>query len=163
MKVIQEVVLEVIEKHLLQLRAGNHPDNMKRLNRFEYHYSVVLSEEDFFSLVFLQNPEVGKIAPADQDRTLRAVAQRAISLGQSTLSDNWNLATNLDLMRERLRKGNVLEPVVICEARNGEEVYGPWYLQDGSHRALAYAILMLLSETNYQGQRAYCSMSWKMQ
>ena len=44
--------------HILRMGGGNHPDNMKRLTRFEFHCTDELAEEDFFGLVFLQNDEV---------------------------------------------------------------------------------------------------------
>ena len=96
-----------------------------------------------------------------QPEALAAVARRAISLGQPRLTANWNLAENLCRMREKLASASNIfgNALVICEARGGEEEYGPWYLQDGSHRALACAMLMLLNEAQYERQIAYCSMS----
>lgn len=158
---IEQTSLQVVEDHLLRLGGGNQRDNMERLRAFECHCSVSLSEEESLGLVFLQSHEVARIAPPGCDRTLRAVAQRAIDLGQPKLSDNWDLASNLSQMREKLLSGSIYEALVICEARGGEERYGQWYLQDGSHRALAFATLMLLSEARYERQKAYCSMSRK--
>ena len=89
-----------------------------------------------------------------------AVANRAIKLGLPELSDNWNLAKNLCRMREKLGQESIFQEVlVLCEARDGEERWGPWYLQDGSHRAIACSTLMLLNEAQYERQLAYCSMS----
>jgi hypothetical protein len=157
---IEHTRLEVIENHLLRLGGWNHRDNMKRLRRFERHCSARLVEREFFELVFLQTPEVRNIAPPGADRTLRAAAKRAIDLGQPQLSANWDLAENLRRMRENLGPGNIVqEALVVCESRNGEEMWGPWYLQDGSHRALACATLILLNEAQYVCQVAYCSMS----
>ena len=150
---IARTSVELIGNHLLGLGGGNHRDNMARLARFECHYSVSLAEKEFLDLVFLQNDDVAKIAPRGCSRTLRAVAERAIALGQPRLASNWDLAENLRRMREKLASRSVFhEALVICEARNGEEQYGPWYIQDGSHRALAYATLMLLKETQYEQQ-----------
>ena len=160
MIVLDQTSLQVVENHLIRLGGRNYRDNMERLRRFESHCSVSFSEEEFFGLVFLQSREVARIAPTGCDRTLRVVARRAIDLGQARLSDNWDLADNLWRMRQKLHSGSIYEEaLVICEARDGEERYGPWYLQDGSHRALAYATLMLLSEARYEPQKAYCSMS----
>jgi hypothetical protein len=160
MMAIEQVSLEVIENHLLHLGGGNHCDNMERLERFEFHCLVSLVEEEFFGLVFLQNDDVIRIAPRGDDRTLRAVARRTISLGQPRLSANWNLSENLSQMRKELgRRGIFRDALVICETRDGEEEYGPWYLQDGSHRALACATLTFLNEAQYEQQVAYCSMS----
>jgi len=99
---VEPVSFEVIANHLLRLGGGNHDDNMRRLRRFECHCSVSLLAEEFFGLVFLQNDEVVRIAPRGDDRTLAAVARRAISLGQPRLTANWNLAENLYRMREKL-------------------------------------------------------------
>jgi hypothetical protein len=160
MKVIGQTTREAIENHLLRLSGGNHRDNMERVGRFECHCSVSLAEEEFFELVYLQNDEVVRIAPRGDDRTLRAVGKRAINLQQPKLAGNWDLALNLSRMRERLGKGSIFgEALVLCEARDGEEQHGPWYLQDGSHRALACATLMLLYEAQYEEQLAFCSMT----
>lgn len=163
MIVIAHTSLQSIENHLLSLGGGNHPDNMERLARFDGHYLVSLAENEFLDLVFLQNDDVAKIAPRGCSRALSAVAERGIALGQPRLASNWDLADNLRRMREKLTSRSVFhEPLVICEARNGEEQCGPWYIQDGSHRALAYTTLMLLKETPYEPQTAYCSMSKRM-
>jgi len=147
--------LELIENHLLRLGGGNHCDNMARLRRFECHCSVSLLEHEFFELVFLQNDEIVRIAPRGNDRTLRAVANRTINLGQPRLAANWDLAGNLNRMRVKLSNGSIFqEALVLCEARNGEDQHGRWYLQDGSHRALACATLMLLDEARYAPQVA---------
>jgi hypothetical protein len=160
MLTIEQTSLEVIESHLLRMGGGNHPDNMERLRRFDCHCSVTLLEREFFELVFLQTDETVTIAPRGNDRTLQAVANRAIKNGQPRLSDNWDLAENLRRMRERIREGSMSQqPLVLCESRNGEEQHGPWYLQDGSHRALAFATLILLNEVQYNPHKAYCSMS----
>lgn len=163
MKIIDQTTLDEIEQHLLRLGAGNHSDNMNRLRRFEFHYSLELAEEDFLRLVFLQNNEVLEIVPRGYDRTLRSVAERAIKVEHPRLSKNWNLDENLRRMREKsYHEGAFREPLVICEARDGEEGFGPFYLQDGSHRALACASLILLREVQYQPQLAFCSMSNRM-
>jgi len=160
---IGQVDLNVIEESLLRLGGGNHADNMKRLSRFQCHCYVLLSEKEFLGLIFLQNDEVTPIAPRGHDRKLQTVAERAIRLGQPTLSPNWKLSENLDLMRKKLETGSIFgETLTICEARDGEEAHGPWYLQDGSHRALAYATLVLLHEETYSERTAYCSMSQPM-
>ena len=101
---VEPVSLEVIAIHLMRLGRGNHDDNIRRLRRFECYCSVSLSAEEFLGLVFLQNDEVVKIAPRGDNRTLAAVAKRAISLGQPRLTANWNLAENLYRMRQETRQ-----------------------------------------------------------
>jgi hypothetical protein len=160
LKIVKEVELERVEQHLVHLGAGNHRDNMMRLRRFDHHCMVEFAEEDFFGLVFLQNDEVLSIAPRGYDRTLRAVAKRAIVLGEAKLSANWDLSENLRRMRKSLADDSApIEPLVLCEARDGEQQYGRFYLQDGSHRALAFATLVLLNEAPYKPQSVFCSAS----
>ncbi|MGA3050049.1 MAG: hypothetical protein ABSD67_25830 [Terracidiphilus sp.] len=160
---IEQADLEIVGRHLLHLGAGNHRDNMTRLRRFDHHCSMELAEEDFLGLVFLQNDEVLQIAPRGRNRTLRAVAERAITQGEARLSENWDLGENLRRMRKSLADGNVpREPLVICEASDGEQQYGLFYLQDGAHRALAFATLILLNETHYAPLLAFCSLSAPM-
>jgi len=113
---IRLISLDEIEGHLSRLGRGNHCDNIKRLQRFAYFGSVTLGEAEFLNLVFLQNGEVARIVPERQDRKLRSVAQRAINLGQPRLSDNWDLAENLDRMRNKLgNRGGRLEPLVFVK------------------------------------------------
>jgi len=160
LRIIKDADLETVEQHLIHLGSGNHHDNMMRLGRFDRHCIVEFAEEDFFRLVFLQNDEVLKIAPRGSDRTLRAVGRRAILLGEVRLSPNWDLGENLRRMRECLAKDDGLkQPLVVCEARDGEQQFGPFYLQDGSHRALAYATLILTNEVHYLPLSAFCSLS----
>lgn len=160
LKIIKETELETVERHLVHLGAGNHRDNMTRLRRFDRHCIVELSEEAFFGLVFLQNDEVLNIAPRGHDRSLRAIANRAIVLGNTRLSANWDLGENLRRMRESLASEDGLkQPLVVCEARDGEQQFGPFYLQDGSHRALAYATFILTNEAHYRPVLAFCSLS----
>ncbi len=81
MAATRDVSLDTIEKHLLRLGGGNHCHNMARLKRFQRHCSMSPAEKEFFELVFLQNDDVRRISPRGDDRTLRAVAKRAIGLG----------------------------------------------------------------------------------
>ena len=160
MKILEQTSIEKIEDHLLRLGGANHPDNMKQLMRFEFYCRSELAEDDFWGLVFLQNDEVLPISPRGYDRTLRSVAARAIELGQPRLSGNWDLGTNLQRMREKLAgESTFREQLLVCESRVGEQRFGRFYLQDGSHRALAYATLILLGEAQYEEQIAFCSMS----
>lgn len=160
MKIIKETELETVVQHLVHLGAGNHGDNMTRLRRFDHHCIVELTEEDFFGLVFLQSDEVLNIAPRSYDRTLRAVAKRAMVLGDDRLSANWDMGENLRRMHESLvDQDGLKQPLVVCEARDGEQQFGQFYLQDGSHRALAYATLILTNEAHYRPVLAFCSLS----
>jgi hypothetical protein len=91
MTVIRNLNIGEIERGLLALGGGNHRDNMQVIGQFPRHYLVELSEDDFFNLVFLQVSQLSTISPPGQDRTLRAVATRAISSSGRKLGSNWDL------------------------------------------------------------------------
>lgn len=151
--------LDEIEKHLRHLGAGNHSDNMACLRQFQCYLCIAMNEEDFLDTVFLQNYEVQTIAPQGRSRTLRDVARRAIDSKLRVLSLNWDLDRNLERMRSQLASGGIcLDSLVLRETRTGEKEHGAWYVQDGSHRSLAYAMLVLMGEVQYVQQIAFCAM-----
>lgn len=154
-----------IENHLHELGGGNHADNMAVVRDFPRHYLFTLTEQDFMNLVFLQNKEVSKIAPPDTDRRLKAVAQRAHNLpsSEASLSSNWNIS---DIVAQ-FKQSDFREPdfqlraFLLRDVRSSESSWSPngWYLQDGSHRALAYCMAILAGEVGYRPQFAYCATS----
>ncbi len=159
MTVIRPMKLDEIEEHLIRLGAGNHSDNMARLRQYQCYLCMAMNEDDFLSTVFLQNEEVLTIAPRGDSRSLRNVASRAIDSKLRVLSSNWDLNRNLERMRRQLASGDIcLDSPVLCETRTSEKKHGAWYLQDGSHRSLAYAMLVLMGEVQYGQQIAFCAM-----
>ena len=158
MKMIEAVELAALETYLRG--QGNTTDNLNQIRRFSRHWLVQLTAQEFFGLVFLQIPGLSEICPQGHDRTLRAVAGRANKLGQPNLCPNWNLTENLHRMREHIVSGEItFPPLLLRESTPNEERYGPFYLQDGSHRALAYASLVLIGEVHFDERLAYSSMS----
>jgi len=155
--------------HLMSLGGGNHQDNMQSISFLPdegtpNYYLISLSEDEFFNLVFLQNNEVLAISPRGEDRRLRAVGTRALDLlntGGNRLSENWNLESNYNrfISFVRDRKAYELPALVLRDARGSELEYegARWYLQDGSHRALANAMAILRRESRYQPISAYCA------
>jgi len=145
------------------LGGGNHADNMKVLGAFFHDYLVELSRDDFLGLIFLQSKEVSAICPSAQDRRLQAVAARAISSTQRKLSNNWDLDLVSMRTEEFLQRSNgALAPLFLRDAHGLECKHGSWYLQDGSHRALGYAIALTSRETTYEGVRAFCATQRKL-
>jgi hypothetical protein len=158
MKMIHEVDLAALETFLRD--QDNLADNLNQIRRFARHWLMLLTEEEFFGLVFLQIDGLLAICPRGNDRTLRAVAERANRLGQPNLCPNWNLNANLSRMRELMAsKEGRIPPSLIRESNPNKLPYGPFYIQDGSHRALAYASLVITGEVRYEDRLAYCSMS----
>jgi len=153
--------IEEIERHLLDLGAGNHKDNMVVMREFPHHFRVTLPQDIFMNLVFLQTSIVGKIVPSNEDRTLGTVAQRALSLGkeETNLGPNWNISEAITRFDNQYppHQDVVLTALVLRESRGSELRWGPWYLQDGSHRALAYCMAILSGKFSYVPQGAFCA------
>jgi hypothetical protein len=162
---IRRATIDEIEEHLLRLDGGNHEDNMKIVREFPRHYLLTLAEQDFMDLVFLQRKALSKIVPTDSDRRLRAVAQRASQLSppETNLGSNWDIATTVSRFRESyLRQPNLQLPALVLRDTHGSECQWSadgWYLQDGSHRALAYCVMILTGEMQYCSQLAFCATS----
>ena len=158
MTVIRNLSIAEIERDLLALGGGNQEDNMEVIGRFPRHYLVELSEDDFFNLVFLQVPKLSPISPPGQDRTLRAVATRAISSSQRMLGSNWDLDAIESRTKEFLRFGDLqVGPLFLRDPHRSECRHGLWYLQDGCHRGLGYAMAILSAGTSYSPTKAVCS------
>ncbi|RLI51980.1 MAG: hypothetical protein DRP09_18665 [Candidatus Thorarchaeota archaeon] len=162
--VIRKSSFREIETHLIGLGGGNQEDNLRSISSLPNYYLMMLSEDEFLNLVFLQNDGVIAIAPHGEDRRLRAVASRALRLyesGETELSDNWNLESTFKRLKEHNpeQRGFELPALVLRDARGSEREYdgARWYIQDGCHRALAYAMTVIRGDVTYQPQRAFCA------
>jgi hypothetical protein len=164
MLVIRSVTIPEIERDLLAMGGGNHKDNMEVISRFPEHYVVELSEDEFFSLVFLQVRELSIICPPGEDRTLRAVATRAIASSQRKLGENWDLDVIENRTREFLHSTSTqLAPLFLRDAHDSECRHGSWYLQDGCHRGLGYAMAVVSGSIGYSPATAICSTERDLQ
>lgn len=155
MIVREKATLQQIESLLVDLGSGNHEDNLRVLRAYSRYYLVELTEAEFMNLVFLQNDHVSKICPRGEDRALRTVSQRALQLRNSILHANWNLAEVENRTRDHLQSGSDIRPIVLRPACPSERCYGDWYIQDGSHTALGYAMALTSGETTYAPVSAY--------
>ncbi len=162
---IRRATIDEIEAHLLKLDGGNHEDNMKIIRGFPRHYLLTLSESEFHNLVFLQTTTIFKIVPRGSDRRLAAVAQRASQLPptEANLGSNWDITATVARFRNNyLTQTPVdLRTLVLRDTRNSECQWTEdgWYLQDGSHRALAYSMEILTRKIQYFPQLAFCATS----
>ena len=160
---IRPATVEEIEKHLVNIGSKNHADNMQRVREAPRHYFGKLpTKESFLELVFGQFDPVTKIAPVGEDRRLLAVAVRAAALpaDKRRLGVNWDLAEVQEKFRSCLENGEPrFPPLLLRETRGaGERRWAAqgWYLQDGSHRALGYALALHSGEISYRPQFAFC-------
>jgi hypothetical protein len=157
---VTETTIGEVERLLVKLGSGNHFDNMRAISRFSRFYRIeAIPEAAFFDLVFLQNAEVASIAPPGEDRRLRAVALRALQHTDARFSENWDLGS----IRQRFALAALpLPPFVLRDTSGSERQHGKWYLQDGCHRALGYAMAVLNDEVCFTAQVAYCATEQRL-
>jgi len=163
MKLIAEVAPEVITQHLIALGCGNHPNNLKEFGllpeSFGFkHYLTEIDEAEFFGLVFQHTPDLSPLVPDVNIRPLRIAAQNA--LGQLKVKPRLNANWDLTLIEERttawLARGTPLPALALRDSRGSELITGQWYLQDGCHRALGYAMAILkYPSVTYRPLKAY--------
>jgi hypothetical protein len=148
MRVLSIANIEEIEVELLALGGGNHTDNMEQVRAHQRHYRGELCAATFWKLVFLENSAIARLRRSPGDRTIRGVAIAARRDGYPNLGPNWDLGA--------IRSRSLAEPAIashqswlLRDSRATEAKSGPWYLQDGCHRALSYAITLLEERTEF--------------
>ena len=125
---------------------GNSTDNRDSLKSYTHLYATCVTEACFWALVFLDNHETHDLV--SNGRSLRAAAKRALEMNDAELSENWNLATVKATFNERSDTSK-WGPIFLRPATPGERPHGRWYIQDGSHRCLAYAMHILKNNCSY--------------
>jgi hypothetical protein len=136
--------------------GGNHVDNMGGIRGFSYFFECHLSKEEFVCLAFLANESVRDIVPRGQDRRLAAVAERAAALGSVKIGSNWDLVKVRERTARMLLQDLPPTHLLLRDVRGGERDYGAeWYLQEGCHRALGFAIAVREGTTRYSPWPAY--------
>ncbi len=157
MQFIREATKDEIETYLKSLGGGNHTDNMKQLGGEISLCLFLLDESEFMSLVFLSNTSIKKLMETNSNRKLGEIARVAINSKMEKLGANWNLKKVYEKTEQFLQisETNELPPILLRDARGSECKHGDWYLQDGSHRALGYAMAIHKDLTNYTHQYAY--------
>lgn len=159
MLLIKRCTIQDIEEHLISLGSDNHRDNLESISSFSYFYFIRLDISQFWSLIFLQNDEVLQICPRGEDRKLKEVAKRALLINEPHLSSNWDVIENYNkfILYEPRSEDFQLKPLLLRDAKDSETQYGRWYIQDGSHRSLAYSMFLLKEKEIYRDQYAFCA------
>lgn len=157
MKTIKTVTKSLIEAHLLELGGGNQIDNLEQISMFQKHYLVELSKEEFLSLVFLEIDPTRILIKKANSRQLSQIAIIANNQSQRILGSNWDLSEIILKTEEKwLADENYdLPALLIRPSRNDERNFGDWYLQDGSHRSLGYAMKLVNNSSVYRPIKAY--------
>ena len=158
---------------------SEHVDFRRKIEKAEYK-THSLSEREFNSLVFMEandtvwdkNQElVEKLTPKGEPRTLKTVTERILQAYPHDLpiqifkhlseDEPWFdgcfiLSARFDY---RLLGELKIRPLTVWEKEHSAE--GSFYLEDGNHRALVYAVFLRLGASKeYQPVRAIWSSNW---
>ncbi|MBU1118639.1 hypothetical protein KKH43_02020 [Patescibacteria group bacterium] len=165
MLVVKKVCRSIIQSCLAE--QGNHKDNQEALNKFKFYYLVKLGKNDFLNLCFLDNDEVKDITK--NGRRLENVAKTSMKLLENNdgiLSSNWDLKKTIKTTIYTLKVSNLPSflPLIIRDAKNGEQNHGSnYYIQDGNHRCLGYAIFLLRNpDKGFIEQESYLATNYDL-
>ena len=155
--------------------------NLRKINLVEYK-TVTLSEAAFNNLVFMEaNADVwadnqtlvNKLTPADKSRTLKDVVDRIVKV--------YPHKSPIKIFKQLSEDEPWFEGCFIISARFDSRLLGEllirdltayekpahshspeieFYLEDGNHRALVYAIFLRLGVETYKPVRAIWSPDW---
>jgi len=157
MKIIKPVTKSIIESHLIEVGDGNQKDNFEQISIYQNYYLAQLTKEDFLSLVFLEIEPTKALIKKANSRQLAKIAVAANNENLQYLGPNWDLS-KIILNTEKLvqsKNGFDLPALLIRPSRNGELSFGAWYLQDGSHRSLGYAMKIVSNLLEYRPIKTY--------
>ncbi len=159
---IEKVSPKMIVEHLDKLGNGNCYGNIVELGLYPgafgfNYYLVEITESAFYGLVFQHSTSLSGLVPDPQDRPLKIAAQNAliVLLSKQKLNSNWDLEDIVKKTTEWLDKSIPLPALALRDSRGSELETGKWYLQDGCHRALGYAMVMQRDGLVYKPVKAY--------
>jgi len=155
MKTIKTVTNIAIEQHLKKIGGGNHKDNMEQVLKYKHCLLVELSESDFFNLVFLDIAQTKQLIDRAGSRKLADIASVANNHPVTNLGLNWDLADIITKTNNFARDNQEMPAILLRPAQGNECKFGQWYLQDGSHRSLGYAMALKNKSLVYKPIKAF--------
>jgi len=174
---VKELLL--VDAHQLSDLHSEYEATRHRIERVEYK-TFTLSEADFDDLVFMEandtvwanNQElVDLLTPKDKSRTLKEVVDRILEVYPHEspikvfkhLSEDepWFEGCFLISARfdPRLMGELLIRPLTAYE-KPAHSPHIRFYLEDGNHRALVYAVFLRLCAEKYQPVRVIFSKDW---
>ena len=161
---------DAVQKHACE---PEHAEVCRKIESVEYRL-IDLSEPDFNRLVTmrLKEPEMAlRLMPAGKSRTIGAITARLLEMFpsdrpldvfyQATLEVGWFeqcfiLATRFD---KRIMGELHVRPLTEHE-HYGQPADAQFYVEDGAHRALAYAMQVALGVETYEPVSVIFSEDW---
>lgn len=128
--------------------------NIMVVDAYRCWHQVELARDLFMRLVVVAAPGSRPLLPVREPRLLQHVAGRAVEVA-STYRGPWKMRYILEL-RAGLAGGDRFPDLLILREKvDGEPAEGSLYLQDGNHRAIAYAMALIADGCEYVPVRAY--------
>ena len=171
--------LLLADAHQLSASPSKYEATRQQIARAEYK-TFTLSEADFYDLVFMEandavwanHPElVDTLTPKGTSRTLKEVVDRILKVyphespievfKQLSEDESWFEGCFLISVRfdPRLMGELLIRPLTAHEMPAHSKNIR-FYLEDGNHRALVYAVFLRLCADTYQPVRVIFSKDW---
>lgn len=171
--------LLLADAHQLSASHSEYEATRQQIERAEYE-TFTLSEADFYDLVFMEandsvwanNQElVDVLTPKGKSRTLKEVVDRIMQVYPhespiqvfKQLSEDEPWFEGCFIISARFDPRLMGELLVRPLAAYEKPAHSPkirFYLEDGNHRALVYAVFLRLQAETYQPVRGIFSENW---
>ena len=171
--------LLLADAHQLSASHSEYEATLQRIDSAEYK-TFTLSEADFYDLVFMEANDavwannqklVDLLTPKGKSRTLKEVVDRILQVYPhespievfKQLSEDEPWFEGCFLISARFDPRLMGELLVRPLAAYEKPVHSPnirFYLEDGNHRALVYAVFLRLCAETYQPVRVIFSKDW---
>ena len=133
-------------------KADDH--NLEVICAYRLWHQVELPRDLFMRLVIVDARGSRPLLPPDKPRLLKHVAERTLEVA-SSYDGPWNMHYILELSRTFSTGLPCPDSLILREKVDGEPAEGSLYLQDGNHRAIAYAMALIADGCEYVPVRAY--------
>lgn len=171
--------LLLADANQLSASLSEYEATLQKIERAAYE-TFTLSEADFYDLVFMEANDavwaknqklVDLLTPEGKSRTLKEVVDRILKIYPSEspikvfkrLSDDEPWFEGCFLISARFDPRLLGELLVRPLAAYEKPAHSPrikFYLEDGNHRALVYAVFLRLRAEKYQPVRVIFSKDW---
>lgn len=132
--------------------SGDH--NLEVIEAYREWYEVALPRDLFMRLVIVDTCGSRPLLPKDKPRLLEHVSRKALCV-LPEYQGPWCARYILGL-RDKFTAGEPFPDLLILREKVTEEPEeGSLYLQDGNHRAIAYAMALVENNCDYRQVRAY--------
>ncbi len=123
---------------------GNKENNVRSIEKYRNHYEVDLSQDIFFGLCFIEIEATKCITTSG--RKLKNVASLTLKrLDVVAGTPNWDFNKIFQTTTECMKNNPNFDisPIVLLDNDSAKKHGCTFYIQDGNHRCLGYAMYLL--------------------